>query len=102
MAAYIIALIEVTDPQRYAEYTKLTPAAIERYGGKFIVRGGEKLTLEGPQENRRVVVLEFPTFQQAQTFFHSPEYEHAKSFRQGAADASFVLINGCADTDTKR
>ena len=102
MAAYIIALIEVTDPQRYAEYTKLTPAAIERYGGKFIVRGGEKLTLEGPQENRRIVVLEFPTFEQAKTFFDSPEYRHAKSFREGAANASFVLVNGSAEPDSKR
>jgi uncharacterized protein (DUF1330 family) len=95
MAAYIIAFIEVTDPERYAQYMKLTPAAIARHGGKFIVRGGEKLTLEGPTENRRVVVLEFPTFEQAKTFFESPEYRHAKSFRERAAEATFLLIDGC-------
>ena len=95
MAAYIIAFIEVTDPERYAQYMKLTPAAIERYGGKFIVRGGEKITLEGPVENRRIVVLEFPTFEAAKTFFDSPEYRHAKSFRDGAAEASFILARGC-------
>ena len=94
MAAYIIAFIDVTDPQRYAQYTKLTPDAIARHGGKFIVRGGEKLTLEGPAENRRVVVLEFPTFEQAKTFYDSPEYRHAKSFREGAAEASFLLVEG--------
>ena len=95
MAAYIIAYIEVTDPPRYEQYKKLTPDAIARYGGKFIVRGGEKLTLEGPTENRRVVVLEFPTIEQARTFYDSPEYRHAKSFREGAAKASFILVDGC-------
>jgi uncharacterized protein (DUF1330 family) len=94
VAAYIIAFIEVTDPARYELYKKLTPGAIARHGGKFIVRGGEKLTLEGPEENRRVVVLEFPTFEQAKTFYDSPEYRHAKSFREGAATASFLLVDG--------
>ena len=93
MAAYIIAFIEVTDPQRYAQYMKLTPEAIARHGGRFIVRGGEKLTLEGPAENRRVVVLEFPTFEQAKTFYDSPEYRHAKSFREESAEASFLLVD---------
>ena len=94
MAAYIIAFIEVTDAERYEQYKKLTPGAIARYGGKFVVRGGEKVTLEGPKENRRVVVLEFPTFEQARTFYDSPEYRHAKSFREGAAEASFILVDG--------
>lgn len=96
MPAYIIAFIDVTDSERYAQYMQLTPAAIAQYGGKFIVRGGENLTLEGPPENRRIVVLEFPTFEQAKTFFDSPEYRHAKSFREGAARASFILVNGSA------
>ena len=94
MAAYIVAFIEVTDPERYEQYKKLTPDAIARYGGKFIVRGGKTVTLEGPTENRRVVVLEFPTFEQAKTFYDSPEYRHAKSFRDGAAEASFLLVDG--------
>jgi uncharacterized protein (DUF1330 family) len=95
VAAYIIAFIEVTDAERYEQYKKLTPGAIARYGGKFVVRGGEKVTLEGPTEKRRVVVLEFPTFEQARTFYDSPEYQHAKSFRDGAAKASFILVDGC-------
>jgi len=94
VAAYIVAFIEVTDPERYEQYKKLTPDAIARYGGKFIVRGGKTVTLEGPRENRRVVVLEFPTFEQAKTFYDSPEYRHAKSFRDGAAEASFLLVDG--------
>ena len=94
MPAYIIALIEVTNPQQYAKYTDLTPAAIAKFGGRFIVRGGNTTTLEGPPETRRVVVLEFPSRKQAQGFFDSPEYQHAKSFRDRAATASFILIDG--------
>jgi uncharacterized protein (DUF1330 family) len=99
MAAYIVAFIEVTDPERYAQYMKRTPAAIAAHGGRFIVRGGEKITLEGPAENRRIVVLEFPSFEQAKTFFNSPEYQHAKSFRDGAAKASFILVDGWTATN---
>ena len=96
MPAYIIATIEVTDPERYAQYARLTPAAIEKYGGRFVVRGGPVTTLEGPEEKRRVVVLQFPSVAQARTFFDSREYQHAKSFRKGAAVASFILVDGYA------
>lgn len=45
---YIIAQVDVTNPQQYAEYTKLTPGLIEKAGGRFIARGGRTATLEGP------------------------------------------------------
>jgi uncharacterized protein (DUF1330 family) len=57
MPAYLICRIRVTDPQRYDEYKKLTPAAIAKHGGRFIVRGGPVTTLEGPDEHDRVVVI---------------------------------------------
>jgi uncharacterized protein (DUF1330 family) len=96
MPAYLIAFIEVTDPQQYAQYTQRTPAAIAKFGGRFIVRGGKTKTLEGPQEKRRVVVIEFPDFERAEAFFQSEEYQHAKGFRKGAAKATFVLVEGAA------
>jgi uncharacterized protein (DUF1330 family) len=66
MAAYIIGRVQVTDWPRYSEYMKLTPGIIAQYGGRFIARGGESMTLEGPEETHRVVILEFPTFTAAQ------------------------------------
>lgn len=60
MSAYIIAFLEVSDKDRYAEYTKVTPGIIAQYGGKFIARGGKTETLEGPRGERRVVLLKFP------------------------------------------
>ena len=94
MTAYILVRVNVTDMQQYQEYMKLTPATIEQYGGKFIVRGGEKITLEGPEETRRIVLLEFPSVDQARRWYESPEYQHAISVRANAADLQFVIIEG--------
>jgi len=94
MAAYIIGRVQVTDWPRYSEYMKLTPGIIAQYGGRFIARGGESMTLEGPEETDRVVILEFPTFDAAKQFFHSEEYRHARSAREGAAVAQFFAIDG--------
>ncbi len=96
MAAYIIGRIDVTDWSRYREYMKVTPAVIARFGGKFIARGSEVLTFEGPQETRRVVILEFPSLEKAKEFFHSDEYAEAKKLRVGAAKAQFLAIDGVA------
>ena len=96
MPAYIIARIRVTDWERYREYTKATPAAIARFGGRFVVRGGETITLEGPQETSRVVVIEFPNLDNAKAFYQSEEYSSAKKLREGAATGQFLAVDGCA------
>ena len=94
MPAYIVARVEITDAAKYQEYVRATPAAIERYGGKFIIRGGELITLEGPPETRRLVVIEFPTLEQAKAFFSSEEYGQAKALRAGAAIGQFLAVQG--------
>ncbi len=94
MAAYIIARITVTDPARYENYKALAPAAIARYGGKYLARGGVTEILEGPGEDRRVVILEFPDMNAARSFYNSPEYAAAKSERAGAAEGQFLLVEG--------
>jgi len=99
MAAYIIGRIDVTDWSRYREYMNATPAVIERFGGRFVARGSEVLTLEGPQETRRVVILEFPSLQKAKEFFHSDQYAEAKKLRAGAATAQFLAIDGIAASE---
>ena len=94
MPAYLIALVDVTNPTQYAEYTKATPGVIAKFGGRFIVRAGRTETLEGPQETRRVVVIEFPSYERASAFFASEEYQQAKQLREGAANGSFILVDG--------
>ena len=73
---------------------KVTPSIIAQFGGNFIARGGKTETLEGPQENRRVVLIEFPTFKLSSAFYRSEQYEQTKKMRSGAATATFVLVDG--------
>ncbi len=94
MAAYLIARITVTDPAQYEEYKKLSPGAIEAFGGEFIVRGGETETLEGAHESNRLVVVRFDSMEQARQCYQSERYQHARSKREGAAEAQFVVVDG--------
>ena len=94
MAGYLIARVDVSDWLRYREYMRHTPRVIAQFGGHFIVRGGEHITVEGPQETNRLVVIEFPTFEQAKAFYESPEYKSIKKFRDGAGHAQFVIVDG--------
>ena len=94
MAAYLIVRVRVSDPDQYEEYKKLTPAAVAAYGGKFVVRGGPHEVLEGPAEDRRMVVLEFPTMDDARVFYNSPQYLAARDVRAGAAQMEIILVEG--------
>lgn len=94
MSAYILIRVKVTDPERYRDYMALTPAILAQYQGRFIARGGKSVTLEGPQETRRLALVEFPSLELAQTFFASPEYQAAKALRDGACEAEFVALEG--------
>ncbi len=94
MTAYIIARVEVRDWDRYLDYMKHTPRVIARFGGRFIARGAEIHTLEGPPETRRVVVIEFPSLERAEAFYASDEYAAVKALREGAGEGQFMAVNG--------
>ncbi len=94
MAAYVIADVEVTDSRRYAEYIRVVPPSIEKYGGTFLVRGGRTERLEGTWNPRRVVVLRFETVEQAKRWWASEEYGAPKALRQSASVASLIVVEG--------
>jgi uncharacterized protein (DUF1330 family) len=94
MPAYILVDIEVTDPARYEQYKALAPAAIEKYGGRYLVRGGATNVLEGDWRPSRVVVLEFPDGDAVRRFYESQEYREARAKRAGAARMSMVAVDG--------
>ena len=93
MPAYWIARVHVTDPDRYGEYVKLAGPAIEKNGGKFLVRGGRQVTLEGG-EYERTIIAEFPSLEQAEACYKSPEYSEALKFANGAANRHMVAVEG--------
>ena len=94
MAAYVIGEIEVTDPKLYDDYRKQVLATIEKFGGRFVVRGGKLEPLEGGWAPKRVVVVEFPSMEQAQKWYRSPEYAPLITLRQKASRGKLVLVEG--------
>jgi len=94
MPAYVIARVEVTDWDKYNEYLKEGPGTVSQYGGRFIARNGEKATLEGPEETRRMIILEFPSLSKAKEWYNSKEYQDAKKLRAGASIGSLIAIEG--------
>ncbi|MFQ5755684.1 MAG: DUF1330 domain-containing protein [Acidiferrobacterales bacterium] len=94
MAAYWIVFMDVTHPDQYEEYKKRTPSALAKYGGKFLARGGRAKILEGDKRDSRIVIIEFPTFEQAIACYSSTEYQEARSFRRNAAQAQIMAVEG--------
>ncbi len=93
MAAYWIAHVTVTDPERYKAYQALAPAAFARFGGQFLARGGESDVLEGSQQARHVVIV-FPDLASARACYASAEYQAARAAREGAAEVALVIVDG--------
>lgn len=96
--AYIINDMEVTDPQLFEEYRKLSPPTLAQYGGRFLARGGPTETLEGDWSPRRLVILEFPSMEKARAWIDSPEYAPARRLRQLSSNSNLVLVEGVAPT----
>ena len=94
MPAYVIVEVEIHQPEEYEEYKNLTPASIQAYGGKFVVRGGHAELLEGKGEPQRVVVVEFPSLEIAKQWWSSKEYAPAKALRQRIATTRMIVVEG--------
>jgi uncharacterized protein (DUF1330 family) len=94
MAAYLVVDIDVTNPAQFEEYKKLAPAAIAKYGGRYIIRGGAYEVLEGDWKPQRVTVVEFESMEKGKAFYNSPEYQAAIKARKGAANMRMLLVQG--------
>jgi uncharacterized protein (DUF1330 family) len=94
MAAYVVLNIDVINPEQYAEYVKVAGATVERYGGRYLVRGGKAAKLEGSLEPKRLVVLEFPSLERANAWWESAEYRAPKAIRQQASISDGVIVEG--------
>ncbi|MGJ8605244.1 MAG: DUF1330 domain-containing protein [Marivita sp.] len=91
MPALWIAHVTVTDPDAYAKYAELAGPAIAQHGGKFIARGGRFVQLEG-QERARNVVARFPSVEDAEACYNSPEYQRALDHARGASERELLIV----------
>jgi uncharacterized protein (DUF1330 family) len=97
MPAYVIAQVEITDPEGFAPYHNGVPEVIARHGGRYVVRGGNPEALEGTWEPARLVILEFDDVAAARGWYESDEYQRLVSMREGAARVSLVVADGVGD-----
>jgi uncharacterized protein (DUF1330 family) len=98
MAAYIVAHVNVTDPETYDRYRARVPATVEAYGGRFLIRGADPEELEGTWDVPRLVVLEFPDKAAARRFYDSPEYQEIIGLRLQASEGRLAIFEGAPGT----
>ena len=94
MSAYVIVEIDVLDPVGYEEYKKLAGATVEKYGGKYIVRGGRTEVLEGNWRPKRIVVLQFESMQRAREWLNCEEYRDPRKMHHRTAETKMILVEG--------
>src|SRR5215469_4725826 len=86
--------VDITDPEGYKQYMVADMAAFGKFGGRFLVRGGQREVVEGKARGR-TVVLEFPSYRAALDCYRSLEYQAAAALRKGKAEFDLFIIEGC-------
>jgi uncharacterized protein (DUF1330 family) len=95
--AYIIVEVNITDPEQFKQYMAHAPACVKAAGGEYLVRGGKHEALEGDWQPHRVVLLKFPSYEQAKSFYDDGPYREVRKLRLGATDYfNMVLVEGVA------
>ena len=94
MPAYAIFDIKVFDKEKLQEYKKVAPEIIKKFEGKVIISGGEPNSVEGNWNQKRVVVIEFPSLEIANNWWNSDEYKKATELRKKAADTNVLIVDG--------
>lgn len=90
---YWIGHVDVSNPEKYPDYMKAAQPAYEKYGAKFIVRGGKSAAVEGAARGRHVVV-EFSSYETALACYHSPEYQAAAKIRRANSMGEILIVEG--------
>tara|TARA_B110001452_G_scaffold133964_1_gene111387 strand:- start:55 stop:342 length:288 start_codon:yes stop_codon:yes gene_type:complete len=94
MKGYVVCVYKtINDENTLKSYAIKARAAVEKYKGKFLIKGGKKITTEG-EESPRTVVIEFPSFEEAEKFFYSKEYQEAHAILKGIVVRHHQIIEG--------
>ena len=94
MKGYVVCVYKsITNQEKLKEYAVKARVAVEKYKGKFLIRGGKSSSKEG-DKSPRTVVIEFPSYDEANTFYQSEEYQDAHSILKGSVERQFQIIEG--------
>ena len=91
---FIIVRLSISDSDLFQEYPPLSSIAMEKYGGKYLIRGGKFEVLEGEWSVDRTTVVEFESYEKAKECYQSLEYSKARDVREKSAESDFILIEG--------
>lgn len=94
MPAYVIFDVEIRDMNRYQEYMKGVKPVIEAAGGKYLARGGHHKVYEGDWQPRRIVLFEFPSVADFESFYNGPAYLALRPLRDACSSARLVSVEG--------
>lgn len=94
MAYYVIFDVTIHDLPKYQDYMAKIKPVIEASGGRYLVRGGQHIVIEGDWKPTRLVIFEFPSVEAAQSFYASPAYQPLKALRLEASSANIVGVEG--------
>ena len=98
MSAYLISDIKVRDSEAFEAYRTRAADAIQRFGGRYLVRLGEVQTLEGTWNPNMIVIVEFPSLERARERYRSPEYANALEVHDKALSRILILVDGVNDS----
>lgn len=95
MSAYLVVDTDLTDPEAYEEYKLKARPIAEKYGGEYLARGGKMVLKESELWSpKRLVLVRFATFEQAEKFYESPEYQAILPISAKAAKRTVVILEG--------
>lgn len=95
MSAYLVVDSQLTDPAVYEQYKVKAKPLAEKYGGEYLARGGE-MTLKETDlwSPTRLVIIRFPSAEQANRFYDSPEYQEVLKISKQSARRTVVVLDG--------
>ncbi len=94
MAVYLIADLEITNPDEFQKYGEKVVTTVKQYGGRYLIRGGDVQVLEGASKAKRLTILEFPSVEQLKKWYYAPEYQAIIGFRHRAAVSNLLIVHG--------
>ena len=95
MPAYMFVRVKVSDPKRFAEYSKTVASLVPKFGGKYLARGKVAAVLEGEFDtDEGTLIAEYPSVEKIKEFWNSPEYAEVRKLRDNAGAAHVIVIDG--------
>jgi uncharacterized protein (DUF1330 family) len=95
MSVYMIVEITVKNSELYSRYVEQVPQVVDKYGGRYLIRGGRATSLSGNWNPERIILLEFETVEQLQKCFGSPDYREIALLREQSITSKSIIVEGC-------